>query len=499
MTDLCYIGIDLGLSRIKASAFDSNGHQLTSCGLATPRSIVSSLIHEVDMEELAHRVLLILRDVVTKVGSLGYQIAGLGVTGHGNGLYLVDENLVPVAPGIASSDGRALGYASRIPEDLQKEIHEATGSRPWAAQPLPLLRWIRDEQPEVYSRIRWVLCCKDWILASLTGVASTDYSDASACGILNLRSRKLSRIPFEAFGLVDAQDFVPSLHPSGDLVGGVLTTVAEFTGLPEGLPVIAGCMDCIASALGTGTRNPGEVTVIAGTWAINAVIGPSGPPPAVGMVALLPDPTQMLCMEVSPASVTNIDWLCGALGTPEEPQTISTLLAEADKVPPGADGLIFLPFVNGSGTTEPASGTFVGASSFHTRGHLVRAVLEGVAHYHRVQLERVVATGLVAPDQAWQLAGGGMKSTLWAQIFADIIRQRLHRHLDRELGALGVASLVARAVGQSDSGWFDGDHIDVFEPGPHSDFYQKQAATFDAVMLAMTPVWQIMTSAQELD
>ena len=497
MSRPCYIGIDLGLTRIKASAFDGSGRQIACVGLPTPRSVISSLMHEVDMEVLADRVQVILRDLAVEMTSLGFNAAGLGVTGHGNGLYVVDEDFRPLGPGIASSDQRAHSYASRIPVEVQTEIHRLTGSRPWAAQPLPLLRWLKNERPEVYSRIRWAMCCKDWIVTSLTGVASADHSDMSACGILDLTSRELSKVPFEAFGVVEALDFIPPLHSSGEIVGTLTSQVSDFTGLPGGLPVIAGCMDCVASALGTGARLLGDVTIIAGTWAINAVIGPSGPPPAVGMVALLPDPSQMLCMEVSPASVSNVDWLCAGFGATNDPLPIETLMEEAAATPPGSDGLIFLPFVNGTGTTLPASGTFVGVSSFHDRGHLARAVLEGVAHYHRVQLERVVATGLVAEDQAWQLAGGGMRSQLWAQLFADITQQVLHRHLDRELGALGVASLVAKALEHGDLGWFDGDNIDLFAPGPHRDYYQSHAALYDSVLAAMTPVWQIMASKDD--
>ncbi len=490
----CYIGVDLGLTGLKAAAFDEAGRQVAVVADKTPRAVVSARMHEVDMDGLARAVVLLLARLAESIREQGRVAVGLGITGHGNGLYPVDDLLRPVGPAIASSDSRAESYVAAIPAERHAELHAATGSGVWAGQPVPLLRWLRDERPDDYARIRWALCCKDWVVASLTGRVSADYSDASACGLVDLATRRLSDLPIEALGLpAETLGLFPEPQPSGHVVGDILPAVAAATGLPERLPVVAGCMDCVASTLGTGSRDSGDLTVIVGTWAINAVVASATePPPAVTLSALLPDPSRMLCMEVSPTSASNLEWLAAAVGGAEGATPVAALLEEAAAIPAGADGLVFLPFVYGAGEPYPASGSFVGLSAFHRRGHLVRAVLEGVAHFHRIQLARVAATGLVALDRPARLAGGGARSELWAQIIADVTGLTFLRHAERELGALGVAALLPEAVGRGAAEWFDLGESSEVAPGANHTFYRGHADLFDAVLAAMVPAWRAL-------
>jgi L-xylulokinase len=329
------------------------------------------------------------------------------------------------------------------------------------------------------------------MVSSLTGSLSADFSDLSACGLLDLKRREVTSLPLEALGLpARTVALFPAPQPSGALVGRLLPEVALATGLPQGLPVVAGCMDCVASTLGTGAEREGDLAVIVGTWAINGVIAPaSAPPPDVTISALMPDPSLVLCMEVSPTSASNLEWLAMAVEGPGAAVPVQVLLDEAEEIPPGADGLLFLPFVNG-GIEPGASGAFVGLSAFHRRGHLARAVLEGVAHLHRVQLGRVAATGLVADGRPARLAGGGARSELWTRILADVTGRTLLRHQERELGALGVARLVPEAVGRDRPDWFTAAGAVETAPRPNRDVYRAQADVFDAVLAAMPPVWR---------
>lgn len=378
----CYIGVDVGLTASKAAAFDAEGREVGVVHARTPRTSVTAHRHDVDMAGLAETVVSLLGDLAGKLAADGYVPAGIGVAAHGNGLYPVDESLRPVGPAIASSDSRAQHIVDAIEPEAARRLAAETGSIPWAAQPAVLLRWMHDAEPEAYARTRWALSCKDWVTSQLTGVPSADYSDASAFGMVALDTRAYTPTALELVGLPAADlGRFPPLRESGQVVAGLSARVAELTGLPEGLPVIAGCMDCVAATLGAGGRAPGDVTIIVGTWAINGVVVPAATPaPEVTLSALMPDSGTMLAMEVAPTSAANLDWLSSA-SVPHR-QTgggvpAADLLEEAATVAPGAGGLLFLPFVNGAPEHPAASGTFLGVSAVHRRGHLTRAVIEG--------------------------------------------------------------------------------------------------------------------------
>lgn len=493
MTDACYIGVDVGLTASKAAAFDASGREVGVVHARTPRTSVTAHRHDVDMLGLAETVVALLGDLAGKLAAEGYAPAGIGVAAHGNGLYPVDASLRPVGPAIASSDSRAQHIVDAIPAEDGRRLAAETGSIPWAAQPAVLLRWLHDAEPEAYAATRWALSCKDWVTSQLTGVPSADYSDASAFGMVALDTRRYTPTALELAGLPasDIERF-PPLRESGQVVAGLSARVAELTGLPEGLPVIAGCMDCVAATLGAGGREPGDVTIIVGTWSINGVVVPAATPaPEVTLSALMPDSRTMLAMEVAPTSAANLEWLASASaphgrgGVPA-----ADLLAEAAEVAPGADGLLFLPFVNGAPEHPAASGTFLGISALHRRGHLTRAVIEGVAQYHRVQLDRVLASGADVGDRPWRLAGGGARSEVWAQVFADVLGRPVRRQLTSELGARGVASLLPAALGHDDVPWSVSDADDLcVRPGAAREAYLRQSEVFDRCLAGMSAAW----------
>ncbi|MGW2149623.1 FGGY-family carbohydrate kinase [Nonomuraea bangladeshensis] len=496
MTDraICYIGVDVGLTASKAAAFDAEGREVGVVHARTPRTTTTAHRHDVDMRGLADTVVALLGRLAAELAAGGYVPAGIGVAAHGNGLYPVDADLRPVGPAIASSDSRARHLVDAIPADTARTLAAETGSIPWAAQPAVLLRWLHDHEPEAYAATRWVLSCKDWVTSQLTGRPSADYSDASAFGMVALDTRRYTPTALELVGLPASDlDRFPPLRESGEVVAGLSARVAELTGLPEGLPVIAGCMDCVAATLGAGGREPGDMTIIVGTWAINGVVVPARvPAPGVTLSALMPDSRTMLAMEVAPTSAANLEWLASACAPHDQVGGVpaAELLREAAEVEPGAGGLLFLPFVNGAPEHPAASGTFLGVSGLHRRGHLTRAVIEGVAQYHRVQLERVLASGAAVADRPWRLAGGGARSEVWAQVFADVLGRPVRRQLTSELGARGVASLLPAALGHADVPWSISDSDDLcVRPGPARAAYVRQGQAFDRCLAGMWAAW----------
>lgn len=490
----CVIGIDVGLTSAKAAAFDAEGAEITTVSAPNPRVAVSRERQEIDMSGLWDVVSGVLRELQERLVRDGWEVRAIGATGHGNGLYLVDDQLVPVRTAIASTDSRAESIVAGLDPATVEDVRVLSGSMPWAAQPGVLLRWLHDNEPDTLAAARWALTCKDWITACLTGVASADLSDSSGCGLVNLRSREYEPAVFDMLGVPREElRLLPPLHASDEIVGEVTATAAAQTGLPAGVPVVAGCMDCVASPLGAGSSARGDVTVIVGTWAINAVVvAADALPPRVTINALLPDPALMLAMEVAPTSAASVEWAASVLGDrAAEPITPRELLDAARTVPALADGLLFLPFIHGAPEHLGASGTLLGIKGSHGYPHVARAVAEGITQYHRVQLGKVTASGAELTTGPWTLAGGGARNPEWAQMFADIVAHPMRRQLGTELGARGVASLAATGAGMDMSGWaVEPDPALVVSPGPASEGYAAQASRFDRVIAAMAPVWE---------
>lgn len=492
----CSIGIDVGLTQAKAAAFDENGREVRVFSGTNPRLAVSADQQEIDMNALTEVVFEVLRQLTSWLTAHHWEPFTVGVTAAGNGIYLVDEQLRPVRPAIASTDSRAESIVAQIPQYTVDEMQVVTGSVPWAGQPAVLLRWLWDHEHEQVERARWLFSCKDFVSSRLTGRACADVSDASSMGIMNLAAHDYEPGVFDMLGLPrELMELLPTPASSDSVAGSVTPEAADLTGIPAGIPVVAGCMDCVASPLGAGATDKGDVTVIVGTWAINSVVVPvSKAPPAVTLNALLPDKRFMLAQEVAPTSAASIEWFASLMSSSSAaPVTPQRLLAAAAEVPTGAYGALFLPFIHGAPEHLGASGTFLGLKGNHGYPEMARAVAEGITQYHRVQLEKLCTSGNAISADPWTLAGGGAKNLLWAQMFADIIGHPVRRQLDAELGARGVASLAASGVGVDISAWrVDPDPLLVVEPGQNREAYRRQSERFDRSLEAMSSVWTEM-------
>lgn len=489
----CVVGIDVGLTSVKAAAFDATGNEIATRSAVNPRSAISPTRQEIDMHQLWRVVQQVLVDLTDVLASEQWVVTAVAATGHGNGLYLVDEALTPVRPAIASTDTRAASIVTSIAPDAIERVRLRTGSVPWAGQASVLLRWVHDVEPHVLAASRWAFTCKDWIAACLTGIPGTDYSDASACGFVTLSTREYEPAVLDLVGLPrEVVRLLPPLRESDEVVGGVTDQAAALTGLPEGTPVVAGCTDCAAVPLGAHSTGPGDVTVTVGTWAINSVVVPSHEePPRVTVNVLLPTPGLMLAMEVAPTSAASIEWAARLLGArAAQPITPRDLLEAADDAPAGCDGLLFLPFVHGAPEHPHASATLLGIKDSHRFADVARAVAEGIAQYHRAQIASLLASEASISEGTWTIAGGGAKSAAWAQMFADIVRRPLRRQTHSELGARGVASLAALSAGMGISAWSqESEPHSVVSPGQDAAFYATQSHRFDQVLGAMGAVW----------
>ncbi|NMD46272.1 MAG: carbohydrate kinase, partial [Propionibacterium sp.] len=212
-----------------------------------------------------------LRNLVEKVEAGGESIAVLGIGCHGDGAWLIDANGDQVRPGILSLDSRAIQTAARLNASVGDDLLRVTGQRVGPASPGVVLAWLKENEPESLQRARWFVAAKDFLRGMLTGSIGTDLTEASTA-FTDVHTQQYSPEAFALYGLEELEAKAPPIAAPGDIVGGVSRLAHLATGLPEGLPVIAGLHDVDAGAIGAGAVRPGQLAVMAGTWSINEVI-----------------------------------------------------------------------------------------------------------------------------------------------------------------------------------------------------------------------------------
>jgi L-xylulokinase len=408
------VGLDIGSTVVKAAAFDMAG-RLTACA-SRPVPIVRpqpSWI-ERDSEGTWAAAAAVLRSVAARAG----RVAAVGVTGCGNGAVLVGSGGRAVRRGILSGDTRAVGMLG-----TRRGPGHARG---FAGQTAVLLSWLAAHEPRAIERTKALLFWKDFIRLRLTGEICTDFTDAGASGLLD--SRKMAWL--------NPRGILPPLRASTDRAGEITREASRRVGLPTGTPVFTGAFDCEAAALGSGIAKEGDLSVVAGTWAINQTF--SRRPSRAGQVLLCnpsAQPGRWLLLEGGPGSAANFEWAARALLGRQD-------LGRALRMAAGgrAGGLTFVPGVS------IGKGAFAGLDATHHASDLLRAVMEGVVYGHRVQIEALTASGLAFTRI--RFAGGASKSPLWCQLYADGLGLPLEVPEGEELGALGAALCAGVGMGR---------------------------------------------------
>ncbi len=448
------LGVDDGSTVSKAAIFDLEGHEIQ----VASRKIEPDYPHpgwtERSMDVLWQGTAEAIKEAITASGISSEQIIGIGTTGHGNGLYLLDRHGNPARPGIQSLDTRAAGIVDEWnSRDLHSQVFPFTVQSFWPAQPNALLAWIKRNEPEVYEQIGAVLMCKDYITYRLSGEITTDFSDMSGTSLMDVRNKRYSRELLELYDLAEVWDAMPALVQSFDVVGQVTPEAAEATGLTAGTPVVGGIFDVDASALGSGVVSPGQVCIIAGSWSINEIV--TAEPivdPSLFMTSIYTVPGLWLTLEASATSATNLEWFvthfCGEERVEAEKRGVSVYEMCNEMVaslPPGGTDVIFHPFLYGSNVQPTARAGFYGIAGWHTKAHVVRALYEGVVYCHLNHIEKLRAAG--AEMDVARLTGGGSRSQVWTQIFADALQLPMEVPKGVEMGARGAALCAGIGAG----------------------------------------------------
>ena len=451
-----FIGLDNGGTATKAAIFDRFGREVGQHSVATAAITPAPGFVERDMEEMWEANCLVLRAALEKTGIDPADVAGLGIAGHGKGLYLWGKDGKPARNGIISTDNRAWAYVQRWKEDgTEEKVFARSCQHILACQPVSLLAWLRDNEPEVYQNIQWVFSCKDYVRFRLTGEARAEITDCSGANLMNLYTRDHDQELVELFGLESLCPALPPLCRATEICGRVTEEAAAVCGLLPGTPVIGGMFDINACALAAGVTDPERICMIAGTWSINEYVRSS--PVTDGSVlmnSLFCLPEYYLIEESSPTSAGNNEWFVREL-LPElraEVQSsgesiYSVMNRWVDSIPVTEFVPLFLPFLMASNEHPNAKGCFLGLSLNHNRAHLARSVYEGICFCHRRHLDRLLRTRESMPA-CIRLAGGAARSSVWAQMFADIMQLPVETVEANETGALGCAIAAAVATGE---------------------------------------------------
>jgi len=442
-----FLGIDVSTTGAKALLIDPQGEVVSTATTALPLSTPRPLWSEQDPHEWWSGVSQSIRRALAEAGVDGGAVEAVGLTGQMHGLTLLDAQGEVLRPAILWNDQRTGPQCDEIRARMGKaRLIQVTGNDAITGFTAPKILWVREHEPEVYARVAQILLPKDYIRYRLTGTYATDKAGAAGTLLFDLQARDWSPEVLEALEIPRA--WLPPTFEGPEVTGTISAEAAGLTGLKAGTPVMAGGGDQAAGAVGVGAVEPGIVSLVLGTSGV--VFATTGEPfielegKLHAFCHAVPETWHLMGVMLSAAG--SLQWYRDTLA-PE--QSFDALLAPAAEIPPGAEGLLFLPYLTGERTPYPdplARACFVGLTLRHGLPHMTRAVLEGVAFGLRDSMELIKQAGLGEIRQI-RLSGGGARSPLWRQILADVLNQELVTVNTTEGAAFGAALLAGVGAG----------------------------------------------------
>ncbi len=441
------LGLDISTTGAKALLIDAAGEVIgsatTPLTLSTPRPLWS----EQNPSDWWAGMAASIRTVLAENQTPGSAIAAIGLTGQMHGLVLLDQAGNVLRPAILWNDQRTGPQCDEMRRRLGKErLIQITGNDALPGFTAPKILWVQQNEPEVYAKARHILLPKDYIRFKLTGDYAMDKADGSGTQLFELKARTWSPEVLRALDI--PAEWLPPTYEGPEVTGYVSAAAAAETGLAAGCPVVGGGGDQAAQATGVGAVEPGIIALTLGTSGVvfaatdAPLIQPEGRLHA--FCHTLPNHWHFMGVMLSAAG--SLQWYRDTLAPGV---SFDDLLAEAADVPPGSEGLLFLPYLTGERTPHPdplARGAWVGLTVRHSRGHLTRSVLEGVAFGLKDSFTLIQQAGLGEIRQV-RASGGGTKSPLWRQIMADVLGAELVTVNTTEGAGYGAALLAAVGAG----------------------------------------------------
>lgn len=448
MTNL--IGLDIGTTNVKAVIYNVEQRRQAVYGCPTRTHYPRAGWAEYDAREMWEDVSAVLRSGIRALPNPG-GIRGIAVASMGEAGLLVDAQGVPLTPIIAWFDTRTEPQSRWWEHNFDEEtVYAITGHPIHPSFGINKLMWLRDNEPNTYRRAAHWLSVEDWILYQLSGVVATDYSIASRTMAFRIEEHEWSELLLQRAG-IDPR-LMPPAYCGGTLIGRVTPQAAEQTELPIGVPVVTGGHDHICASLAVGTYTQGALMDSTGTSeSLILTCTQVQHKPEMRLQRLtqechVVDGRYAILAGFQVAGYV-IEWVNRLV---EHGEMLPDLgLEEAAGVPPGAEGLFFMPHLRGSGspTLDPdCRGAVVGLSAVHERGHLLRAAIEGVCYELRSNI-LALESAVGKPIDPVYSVGKVTASPLWLQLKADISGKRIVVPQVSEMAGLGAALLAGLGVG----------------------------------------------------
>src|SRR5918995_2132241 len=435
------VGLDVGTGGARAVAINHSGEIVAEASSEYPLYTPRPGWTEQDPEDWWKGAKEVLAKVAAEAGE---EVGGIGLTGQMHGSVFLDRAGAVIRPALLWNDQRTEVQCEKITEAVGKErLIRLAGNPALTGFQAPKILWLRDEEPENHSRVARVLLPKDYVRLRLTGEHATDASDAAGTLLLDIQARDWSGEILDALEI--PQEWMPEVYEGPENSGALRESVAEELGLPPGIPVAAGGGDNAAAAIGTGIVRPGLVNSSVGTSGVLFAHAEEFTPDPSGRLHAFCHavPGAYHLMGVTLSAGGSLSWWRETLGG-----DFDELVGEASDVPPGSEGLVFLPYLSGERTPHldpKARGAFFGLTARHGAPHMTRAVMAGVILSLRDSLE--IMRDLDVPIRDVRATGGGAKSDLWRRLQADIYGIPIRRTVADEGPAYGAALLAGVTSG----------------------------------------------------
>ena len=480
------IGLDASTTATKAIAWDRQGRAMAEGRSPIPMDSPLPDRYEQDPEDWWASASSALHALCQQLDPA--RIAALAISNQRETFVALDADGTALRPGIVWLDERCrpevAGFAARVGEQT---IHRISGKPPDVSPSIYRIAWLARHEPQILARATWFCDVQGYLSLRLTGRCCTSWASADPMGCFDLAARRWSETVLAPLGL-SAERFPGALAP-GEILGQVTDTAARATGLPSGTPLVAGAGDGQAAGLGCRVLSPGRAYLNLGTAVVSGIFSPDYRVDRAFRTMGSGSGEGYILESVLRTGTFLVDWFVRRLfgvDPAREPGIYRILEQEARAVAPGAGGLLLVPYW--AGVMNPywehdARGCMVGLSASHGRGHVHRAVLEGIA------LEQTLVTAAAEavagqPVTAYLAIGGGAASDLWCQIIADVSGRAVERSATVEVSSLGAAMAAARGAG-----WFSDFHEAAgamggtvtrrFEPRPATfDYYQRLLAIY---------------------
>ncbi|HWQ79980.1 MAG TPA: xylulokinase, partial [Anaerovoracaceae bacterium] len=438
------MGIDLGTSGIKVAVFNENGDTLAVSSkdyiFDVPRMGYAEQDPEVWWNATVHAV----REVLTVVNAK--EIAAIGLSGQMHGLVALDQGRHVVRKAILHCDQRSVDQVSYIKNTMKESFSKITYNPPFPGFQLISLLWVKDNEPENYRKIRYVICPKDYIRFRLCGEIGVEITDASATLAYDIEKQDWAWDMIEKLG-IDGSVFPKEVHMPCDVAGTVTRDSASLLGLSNKTKVVYGGGDQPMQLLGTGVYTPGKLTITIGTS--GQIVAMTDAPvynPALNTHTFNSAiPNKWFCMGAVLHSGSTLNWFKRTFMPDKSYKQMDQMANEVDIC---SDGLLFFPCFAGERTPyidSTTRGIFLGMSYLHNTSHFIRAIMEGVSFGVRSNIE--VLEGLNCSMDTIIASGGAAKSSVWLQMQADIYGRELHLTETSEQTVTGAAIVASVGCG----------------------------------------------------